>query len=174
MKLSFFCVFRILSGHFFTFLPVSKIHTNKDESRAEKEPNGDLLVEQPPGEENAGDGIEVDPVRRDDRTEFADDPVPGEVTEHRGNDSQEEEIEESGKWKEERGGRYSVRNFCVDGFGGYTTAKLLHFSNLQASLSANKHGSRWDRYLGMTAYDSGTCLLPLHPGIRVGSSVKVV
>ena len=23
-------------------------------------------------------------------------------------------------------------------------------------------------------YDSGTCLLPLHPGIRVGSSVKVV
>ena len=113
-KLSFFCVFRVLSGHFFTFLPVSKIHAHKDESRAEKEPNGDLLVEQPPGEENGGDGIEVDPVRRDDRTEFADDPVPGEVTEHRGNDSQEEEIEESGKWKEERGGRYEDAGFGGD------------------------------------------------------------
>ena len=79
---TFFCVFRVLSGHFFTFLPVSKIHAHKDESRAEKEPNGDLLVEQPPGEENGGDGIEVDPVCCDHRAEFADDPVPDKVTEH--------------------------------------------------------------------------------------------
>ena len=73
--------------------PVGEVHTEEDKGRAEKEPDGDFLVEQPPGEEDGGDGIEVDPVRRDDRTELADDPAPGEVTEHRGDDSEEEEIQ---------------------------------------------------------------------------------
>ena len=72
--------------------PVGEVHAEEDESGAEEEPNGDLLVEQPPGEQNGGDGIEVDPVRRDHRTELADDPVPDEVTKHRGDDSEEEEI----------------------------------------------------------------------------------
>ena len=75
------------------YSPVSKIHANEDEGRAEKEPKGDVLMKQPPGEEDGGDGIEVNPVRSDDRTKFADDPVPGEVTEHRGDDSQEEKIQ---------------------------------------------------------------------------------
>ena len=59
---------------------IGEVHTEEDECRAEEEPNGDLLVEQPPGEENGSDGIEVNPVRSDDRTKFADDPVPGKVT----------------------------------------------------------------------------------------------
>ena len=73
--------------------PVGEVHTKEDESGAEEKPDGNLLVEQPPGEEDGGDGIEVDPVRRDDRTELADDPVPDEVTKHRGDDSQEEKIQ---------------------------------------------------------------------------------
>ena len=61
---------------------IGEVHTEEDECRAEKEPNGDLLVEQPPGEKDGGDGIEVNPIRGDDRTEFADDPIPGKVTKH--------------------------------------------------------------------------------------------
>ena len=73
--------------------PVGEVHTEENQGRAEEEPDGDLLVEQPPGKEDSGDGIEVNPVRSDDRTEFADDPVPGKVTKHRGDDSQEEKIQ---------------------------------------------------------------------------------
>ena len=73
--------------------PVGEVHTEEDEGRTEEEPNGDLLIKQPPGEEDGGDGIEVNPVRSDDRTEFADDPIPGKVTKHRGDDSQEEKIQ---------------------------------------------------------------------------------
>ena len=72
---------------------IGEVHAEEDEGRAEKEPNGDLLVEQPPSKENGGDGIEVNPVCGDDRTELADDPVPDEVTKHRGDDSQEEKIQ---------------------------------------------------------------------------------
>ena len=75
--------------------PVGEVHSKEDESRAEEKPNGDLLVEQPPGKEDGGDGIEVNPVRSDDRTKFADDPVPGKVTKHRSDDSQEEKIQNS-------------------------------------------------------------------------------
>ena len=78
---------------FLLLFPIGEVHAEEDEGRAEKEPDGDFLVEQPPGEQNGGDGIEVDPVRRDHRTELADDPVPGEITEHRGDDSQEEKIQ---------------------------------------------------------------------------------
>ena len=79
--------------------PVGEVHTEEDKGRAEEEPNGDLLVEQPPGKEDSGDGIEVNPVCGDDRTELADDPVPDEVTKHRGDDSQEEKIQN--RWKSE-------------------------------------------------------------------------
>ena len=78
---------------FLLLFPIGEVHAEEDEGRAEKEPDGDFLVEQPPGEEDGGDRIEVNPVCGDDRTELADDPVPGEITEHRGDDSQEEEIE---------------------------------------------------------------------------------
>ena len=73
--------------------PVGEVHSKEDESGAEEEPDGDLLVEQPPGKEDSGDGIEVNPVCGDDRTELPDDPVPDEVTKHRGDDSQEEKIQ---------------------------------------------------------------------------------
>ena len=70
----------------FVFL-IGEVHADKDKGRAEEEPKGDPLIEQPPGKKDGGDGIEVDPVRSDNRAEFSDDPVPCEVTEHRGNDS---------------------------------------------------------------------------------------
>ena len=60
-------------------LLIGEVHTEEDEGGTEEEPNGDLLVEQPPGKEYGGDGIEVDPVRSDHRTKFTNDPVPSEV-----------------------------------------------------------------------------------------------
>ena len=71
---------------------VGEIHTCEDEDGAKKEPGGNLLVEEPPGEEDGGDGIEVDPVSSDDGTQFTDDPVPDEVAEHRGDNAEEEKI----------------------------------------------------------------------------------
>ena len=73
---------------------VGKEHTGEDEDGAEEEPDGDLLVEQPPGEEDGGQGVQVDPVGGDDGTELADDPVPNEEAEHRGDDAEEEKVEE--------------------------------------------------------------------------------
>lgn len=49
-------------------------------------------MEQPPGEEDGGDGIEVNPVGGDNGSESADDPVPRHVTEHRGYDTEEQQI----------------------------------------------------------------------------------
>ena len=78
---------------FLLLFPIGEVHTEEDKGRAEEEPKGDPLIEQPPGKKDGGDRIEVNPVRSDDRTEFADDPVPDEVTKHRGDDSQEEKIQ---------------------------------------------------------------------------------
>ena len=76
-------------------LLIGEIHAEENEGGAEEKPDGNLLVEQPPGKEYGGDGIEVDPVRSDHRTKFTNDPVPSEVAEHRGNDTQEKEVEEN-------------------------------------------------------------------------------
>lgn len=54
----------------------AKVHAGKDEDGAEEEPGGDLLVEEPPGEEYGSDGIEIDPVGGNNGSEFADNPVP--------------------------------------------------------------------------------------------------
>ena len=80
-------------------------HACEDEGGAEKEPDGDLFVEEPPGEENGGDGVEIHPVGGDDGTEFADDPIPGDITDHRGNDTQKQQIQENGKIEELENGR---------------------------------------------------------------------
>jgi len=77
-------------------LLIGEVHAEEDKGGAEEEPEGDLLVEQPPGKEDGGDGIEVDPVRGNHRPELSDDPVPCEVAEHRGNDTEEEEVEDGG------------------------------------------------------------------------------
>ena len=74
------------------FFLIGEIHTCKDEDGAEEEPDCDLFIEEPPGEEDGGDGVEIDPIGGDDGTQFADDPVPDEVAEHRGNDAEEEKI----------------------------------------------------------------------------------
>ena len=71
---------------------VCEVHAKEDEGRAKEKPNGNLFMEQPPCKDNRGDGIEIDPVGGNDCSEFADDPVPEEIAEHRGNDTQEEEI----------------------------------------------------------------------------------
>ena len=63
-------------------VPIGEIHACKDEDGAEEEPDGNLLVEEPPSEEDGGDGVEIDPVGSNDGAEFADDPVPDEVAEH--------------------------------------------------------------------------------------------
>ena len=62
-------------------------------------------MEQPPGKEDGGDGVEVDPVGGDDGTELANDPVPEEEAEHGGDNAQEEQIEENGIIKELKNGR---------------------------------------------------------------------
>ena len=63
-------------------VPIGEIHACKDEDGAEEEPDGDLLMEEPPGEEDSGDGVEIDPVGGNNGTQLADDPVPDEVAEH--------------------------------------------------------------------------------------------
>ena len=69
---------------------VSKVYAEEDEDGAEEEPEGNLLVEEPPGEEDGGDWIEIDPVGGDDSSELADDPVPEEVAEHGGDNAEEQ------------------------------------------------------------------------------------
>ena len=69
----------------------AKVHAGKDEDGAEEEPGGDLLVEEPPGKEYGGDGIEIDPVGGNNGSEFAHNPVPKQEAEHRGDDAQEED-----------------------------------------------------------------------------------
>ena len=74
----------------------AKVHAGKDEDGAEEEPGGDLLVEQPPGKDDGGDGVEIDPVGGDDGSQLADDPVPEQETDHRGNDAQKQDVPDDG------------------------------------------------------------------------------
>ena len=76
--------------------PAAEVHAGEDEDGAEKEPRGDLFVEQPPGTDDGGDGVEIHPVGGDDSSQLADDPVPEQVTDHRGNDTQEQDIPDDG------------------------------------------------------------------------------
>ena len=71
---------------------VGQIHACQNQGRAEEEPNGDLLVEQPPGKADRGDRIEIDPVGSDNSSKFADDPIPKEIANHRGDDTQEQQV----------------------------------------------------------------------------------
>ena len=83
---------RYSESSFRLLFPVGEIHANKNQGRAKEEPDGNLFAEQPPGKNDRGDGMEIDPVRSKDRADFADDPVPSEITEHRGDDTKEEKI----------------------------------------------------------------------------------
>ena len=47
---------------------IAEIHAQKDEDGAKEEPRCDLLVEQPPCEDDGGDGVEIDPVGGNDGT----------------------------------------------------------------------------------------------------------
>ncbi len=84
---------------------IAEIHAEEDEGGAKEEPRCDLLVEQPPCEDDGGDGIEIHPVGGDDGTQFADHPVPCQETEHRCHHSEEQQVEERGKMEELKNGR---------------------------------------------------------------------
>ena len=71
---------------------VGQKHAEEDEDGAEEEPGGDVLVEQPPGEDDGGEGVDIDPVGGNDRSQTADDPVPNEETNERGDDAEEEDV----------------------------------------------------------------------------------
>ena len=75
---------------------VAHVHTSEDEGRTHEEPDGDLFAEQPPGKENGGDGVEIDPVGGDNDAQMLDDKVPGEVADHGGDDAEEHQVPEDG------------------------------------------------------------------------------
>ena len=76
-------------------LPIRKIHSRKDQDGAKQEPDGNLFVKQPPSKQDGGDGIEIHPVSGNHCPQLTDYPVPGQETEQRSNNSQEEEVEEN-------------------------------------------------------------------------------
>ena len=84
-------------GIYSLFPLIGQVHAGEDEDGADEEINGDLLGEDGPGEENGGDGVEIDVVGGCDCTEFLQDPVPGEEAPHRGDAAEEQQIEENGK-----------------------------------------------------------------------------
>ena len=96
-KMPNFCLLVLV---YWFLLLVGQIHANKNEGRAKEEPNSDLLVEQPPGKADRGDGIEIDPVGGNDSSEFADDPVPKQIADHRGDDTQEQQVQDDGEGEE--------------------------------------------------------------------------
>ena len=80
-------VFRNFNVEKRLFFLIGQVHAGKDEDGAEEEPDGNLLVEQPPGKEDGSDGVEINPVGGNHSTKLADDPVPTKITDHRGNDT---------------------------------------------------------------------------------------
>lgn len=79
---------------------ITEIHARQDEYRTHQEPRRDLLMQQPPSEDDGGDGVKIDPVGSNDSTKFADDPIPYDVTTHRSNNTQEEKVEKN--WRIEK------------------------------------------------------------------------
>ena len=74
---------------------ITEIHARQDEYRTHQEPRCDLLMQQPPSEDDGGDGVEIDPVGSNDSAEFADDPVPNNITPHRSNNTQKQQVEKN-------------------------------------------------------------------------------
>ena len=111
-NLNFVC-FVSFMGIFSLFAPVGKVHTKEDECCAEKEPKGDVLMKQPPSKKNGDNGIEIDIIGGDNGTKLLQRPVPCHKTEHGGDTTKEEKVEDCGKRSEEGGRRYKDA-----GFGG--------------------------------------------------------
>ena len=105
---------------------VAHIHTDEDESRTHKEPDSDLFAEQPPGKENSGNRVEIDPVGGDYYAEIFDNEVPGEVADHGGNDTEEHQVPED-RGAEENIEGWEVRApYIIRYYGEETIEK--HFS----------------------------------------------
>jgi len=65
-------------------VPVSHIHANKYQERAQNKEKRNLLVQYQPGKDDGGDGIKVDVVGGYNGTQFLEHPVPSQKTQHRG------------------------------------------------------------------------------------------
>ena len=76
------------------FPPVGQIHSDEDEDGAHEEPDGDLLAENPPGEKNRYERIQVDIVRGHDGAELVHHPRPSQEAGHRGDAAEEEQVEQ--------------------------------------------------------------------------------
>ena len=51
-------------------------------------------MQQPPGKDDGGNGIEIDPVGGYDSTQLMDDPIPDKETNHRSYNAQEQQVPE--------------------------------------------------------------------------------
>ena len=110
---------------FLLLFPIGEVHAEEDEGRAEEEPNGDLLVEQPPGKEDGGDGIEVNPVGGDDGTQLTDDPVPDEETDHGGHNTQEQQVPKHLRAQDDLQGRKAGKDQIVGEYCQQTVEEHL-------------------------------------------------
>ena len=71
---------------------VAEEHAGEDEHRADEEVEGDALREHEPGEENGGDGVEIDVVGGHDGTKLLQGPVPRDEADHGGHAAQPPEV----------------------------------------------------------------------------------
>jgi len=71
---------------------IAEVHAYEDEQCAEEEIEGDAFGEDEPGEDDRGDGIEIDVVGDDDCSQFLHDPIPRQITEHGGDATQEHQV----------------------------------------------------------------------------------
>ena len=120
------CIDKSLTFILFNGVMVAHVHTDEDEGGTHEEPDGDLFTEQPPGKENGGDGVEIDPVGGDDDAEMLDDKVPGEVADHGGYDAEEHQVPENGGAEEDIEGREFGAPDIIRYHGEETVEK--HFS----------------------------------------------
>lgn len=94
---------------------LSKEHAGDDEEAAEEEPEGDVLGEQPPGKDDGGDGVEIDPVGGGNGTKLADDPVPKEEAQHGGYHAEEQQVPQHIRTQDDlKGGEAWIKQIIRD------------------------------------------------------------
>ena len=75
---------------------------------------------------------------------------------------------------------FAISRFEVEGVVGFLPCKRPlverrgELVGLYGCMVARLNEGSWGQALDPVGHGSSACLLPLHPGIRVGSSVKVV
>ena len=71
---------------------IAEVHAYEDEQGAEEEIDGDAFGEDEPGKEHRGDGVEINGVGNHDGSQFLDDPIPRQVTDHGSYTTQEQQV----------------------------------------------------------------------------------